>query len=118
MNKKIPKTPQPAAPSPRQRLKAERVELMLAQLSLWKAAPNRTAIRSSYELGSPHQAAAFVAGIAGLIAKRRGFLTVRDGRVSVQLQGEKAAGLTPAIGNLARRIERLAGQMQKIQEGR
>jgi len=114
MNKKPTLTPRPVP----LKLKAERVELMLAQLPRWKAAANRAAIRSSYDLGSPQQAAAFVACIAGLIAERRGLLTLRNGVVSIHLHGDKAAGLTPAVGVLARRIERLAGEVQKIREGR
>jgi hypothetical protein len=80
MSQKIANVPVPGAPV--QKLKA--VELMLARLSRWKAEANQAALWGSYDLGSPQQAAAFVTCLAGVLAERRGLLTVRGGVVSIR----------------------------------
>lgn len=113
------KTPaKPAAPRPVQRLKAERVELMLARLPDWSTTESRASLLRIFDLGSPHQATVFAGFLSGLLAKRRGHVGISQRKVSVLLDGEPGKRIAGPEATLARRIERLMEVMKRGWEGR
>ena len=113
---KPPAKPQ-ARPTP-DKLKAERVELMLARLTGWSATESRASMLRIFDLSSTHQATAFAGFLAGLLSKRRGHVGIAQQKVSIRLDGVPGQRIAIPEVTLAARIDRLVEAMKKGWEGR
>jgi pterin-4a-carbinolamine dehydratase len=93
--------------NPMQKLKAERVELMLARLPGWQASPDRTVLSRAFDLASPGQAARLAKQGCQWSARRRGepWFSVSHKRLKVRLATPAVGGLTQADFEFARRLE-------------
>lgn len=94
------------SPLPQQKLKAERVELMLVRLPGWQASPDRTSLSREFELASRDQATRFAQRAVELAARRRGepWISVSHRRVQVRLSTSTVGGVTQADLNFARKL--------------
>lgn len=107
-----PSTPQKQPPSPTanpgmDKLKAERVELMLASLPGWKLVKKEEAIQRQFDFAAPGQALAFAGLICGLTARWQHRPEVRissNTTVTFHLSTPEAGGLTLRDFQVARRL--------------
>jgi len=89
----------PALDRPVARLKAERVELLLAALPGWEAAVSGEAVQRQFQFGNVGQALAFAGLICGLSERwqRRPELTIAGSVVTCEIaaheEGEPAVGI-------------------------
>jgi pterin-4a-carbinolamine dehydratase len=110
----LPSQPKnPPAPPARSgdKLKAERVELMLAALPGWKLTPSGEAIEQQFRFEEPVQALAFAGWVCGLTARWEHRPEVRIAKattVTFHLTTPEAGGLTPSDFRVARRLGRKA----------
>lgn len=90
-----------------ERLKAERIQLLLRGLPGWGTARNGTAISRSYRLPSQRAAVAFALYVNELAADRgmTADLDLRPKRITVTLVSRLARGLTQAEFDLAKAID-------------
>lgn len=114
---KIPQTPTPSERKPASRpapstdkLKAERVELMLKTLPGWKLSFDQKALTRSFQFPTTEKAFSFVNLVAGLAFRRNQYPEVRFQRatVTLSLSSPKAGGLTLLDFALARQIQQQA----------
>jgi pterin-4a-carbinolamine dehydratase len=103
------KPKRPRTSNPMQKLKAERVELLLARLPGWQATADRTAIARELDLGTPRKAAVLAGRICLLSACRRSepWVSVARTRIAVRLTTPAVGGLTQADLQFALRLEQL-----------
>jgi pterin-4a-carbinolamine dehydratase len=115
MSKKSPKAPTtptlPAAkPNPSQglqKLKAERVELMLKSTPAWAATAKGHALRRRIHTATPADAIDFARRVTQLAARQRQFaeIVLRPGVATVRLTTPEVKGLTERDFALARAID-------------
>lgn len=88
------------------KLKAERVELMLASLPGWKLSFDKLGLTRSFQFASVERAFAFANLVAGMALRRNLYPEVRLQRdvVTLQLSSAKSGGLTVLDFALARQI--------------
>lgn len=88
------------------KLKAERVELMLAALPGWKLTFDKQGLTRSFQFSSAERAFAFANLVAGMAFRRNQYPEVRLLRdtVTLNLSSHKAGGLTAPDFALARQI--------------
>jgi len=98
-----------------QKLKAERVELLLKRMPQWGASANRSALLRRYDLGSPWQAARIASLLVRLFEARRShpWITVTGSQILVRLSTPAAGGLTQADVQFARRLDQLVLELQE-----
>lgn len=105
-----PSSPAPAGkPSPggsSTKLKAERVELMLAALPGWKLTYDQKGLTRTFQFSSSERAFAFANLVAGMAFRRNQYPEVRFWRdtVTLSLTTPKVGGLTVMDFALARQI--------------
>ena len=105
----------PVAPStPLQKLKAERVELMLARLPGWQASPDRTLLSRELELPSRVQAARFAQQAVEWASLRHGepWFSVSQRNVQIRLSTPEVGGLTESDLNFARKLNQWVERME------
>ena len=105
-----PTPPQKPAPPPAasvDKLKAERVELLLAQIPGWKLSFDQKALTRSFQFPTTEKAFAFVNLVASLAFRRNQYPEVRFQRetVTLSLSNPKVGGLTLLDFALARQIQ-------------
>lgn len=105
----------PRTPRPVQKLKAERVELLLKRMSPWSASADRSALTRRYDLVTPQAAARTARLFVELFQTRRSFpwITVAGSRVVVRVSTPAVGGLTQADIRFARRLDQLVLELQE-----
>jgi pterin-4a-carbinolamine dehydratase len=110
-----PTRPQDRPPRPMQKLKAERVELLLAALPGWQATPDRTTLSREWQVRSAAQALDLAAFACRLASRRFGepWVLVRRNKVQVRVSTPAVGGLTQADLAFARRLEDWVDRLEK-----
>jgi len=96
----------PALDRPVSRLKAERVELLLASLPGWEAAPGGEGIQRQFQFGHVGQALAVAGLICGLSERwqRRPAVRIEGSAVTFELAAHEAGKPATSVVRVARRI--------------
>jgi len=105
----------PAEPTtPLQKLKADRIELLLARLPGWQASPDRTLLSRELELPSRVQAARFAQQAVEWASLRYGepWFSVSQRRVQIRLSTPEVGGLTEADLKFARKLSEWVERME------
>jgi pterin-4a-carbinolamine dehydratase len=104
---------------PSDKLKAERVELMLQALPEWKVETDQEALTRTFEFRSHASATAFAAWVFTLSERRSQFPEVRlqQSRVAVTLSTPKVEGVTNKDIAFARMIGQRAAIEEKMTAG-
>ena len=108
----------PVVPTPMHKLKAERVELMLARLPGWQASTDRTELSREFILPSQRAAAHFAKMAMEWSVRRRGepWFSVNQRRFQVRLSTPAVGGLTQADIDFARKLSLCVEWMEQEQK--
>jgi pterin-4a-carbinolamine dehydratase len=114
--------PHPAVPPgrPTQKLKAERVELLLARMPAWQLSPDGSSIFRDFELGSQREAVHFAQLACQWAAPRFGepWFSVSRKRFSALLTTPAVDGVTEADFAFARKLDLWVGWLEAGRKGK